>query len=76
MTKTMICVFASNSLGDAAFVSGNQYTATREDGKVFVTDRIGFKIQVNLDSEHEGRAAWSCVVRTAYGADLFKFIIA
>lgn len=74
-TKTMKCVYASNSLRDSAYVMGKSYTATREDGKVFVSDEWGMKIQVSMNESHEGRAAWGCVVRTAYGADHFKFVI-
>ena len=62
-TKTMICVYASNLLSDALFVKGESYIATRENGKVFVTDKIGMKIQVTggyTSNDGNPAGAWGC----------------
>lgn len=74
-TKQMFCEYASNNLGDAAFISGFGYTAIREqDGKVFIKDRMGFSIQVKsgVTSTVDGTGVWACNV----GNDTYHFRIA
>lgn len=64
-TKEMLCEFASNNLGNAAFIDGFNYVATRDqEGKVFVKDRMGFSIQVQSGtaSHIDGMNVWSATI--------------